>query len=100
MDTRAIRSGDYKLIITYGVDSVLYNIRKDPEEMDNLILKKLGLYRKLAKKLYQWEKNECITPLWIEEGWGKITNGYHQRLMHNEIKTAQDLHKKKQQVGK
>ena len=40
MDTRAIRSGDYKLIITYGVDSVLYNIRKDPEEMDNLILKK------------------------------------------------------------
>ena len=100
LDWRAIRSGDYKLIITYGVDSVLYNIRKDPEEMDNLILKKLGLYRKLAKKLYQWEKNECITPLWIEEGWGKITNGYHQRLMHNEIKTAQDLHKKKQQVGK
>lgn len=56
MDTRAIRSGDYKLIITYGVDSVLYNIRKDPEEMDNLILKKLGLYRKLAKNCINGRK--------------------------------------------
>ena len=51
MDTRAIRSGDYKLIITHGVDSVLYNIRRDPEEMNNLINKEPDLYRKLAKKL-------------------------------------------------
>lgn len=97
MDTRAIRSGDHKLIITQGVDSVLYDIRKDPEEMNNLIQEKPELYRKLAKKLHRWEENECIAPLWIEEGWEEITNGYHQRLMRNEIKTAQDLYKKKQQ---
>ncbi len=95
MDTRAIRSGDYKLIITHGVDSVLYNIRRDPEEMNNLINKEPDLYRKLAKKLAKWEKNECIEPSWLEEGWRKITNRYHQQLMHNEIKTAQDLYKKK-----
>lgn len=95
MDTRAVRSGDYKLIITRGVDSVLYNIRKDPEEMNNLIKVKPKVYRKLAGKLNDWEKNECVAPLWIETGWGKITNGYHERLMHNEIKTAQDLHKKR-----
>ena len=94
MDTRAIRSGDYKLIITHGVDSVLYDIRKDSEEMNNLMQKKTKIYRQLAKKLYQWEKKECTTPLWIEEGWEKITNGYHKRLMHNEIKTAKDLKKK------
>lgn len=94
MDTRAIRSGNYKLIITNGVDSVLYDIRRDPEEMNNLINKKPELYRKLAKKLNEWENNECIKPLWIERGWGKITNKYHKQLMHNEIKTAQDLHKK------
>ena len=87
--------GDYKLIITHGVDSVLYNIRRDPEEMNNLINKEPDLYRKLAKKLAKWEKNECIEPSWLEEGWRKITNRYHQQLMHNEIKTAQDLYKKK-----
>ena len=58
MDTRAIRSGDYKLIITHGVDSVLYNIRRDPEEMNNLINKEPDLYRKLAKKLAKCDKNE------------------------------------------
>ena len=52
MDTRAIRSGDYKLIITHGGDSVLYNIRRDPEEMNNLINKEPDLYRKLAKKYH------------------------------------------------
>lgn len=39
-------------------------------------------------------ENECIEPSWLEEGWRKITNRYHQQLMHNEIKTAQDLYKK------
>lgn len=94
MDSRAIRSGDYKLIITRGVDSVLYNIREDPEEMHNLMNTQPKIYRKLAGKLNSWEKNECVAPLWIETGWGKITNGYHKRLMHNEIKTARDLYKK------
>lgn len=38
MDTRAIRSGSYKLIITRGVDSVLYNMDQDVEEMHDLYL--------------------------------------------------------------
>lgn len=63
--------------------------------MINLINKEPDLYHKLAKKLAKWEKNECIEPSWLEEGWRKITNRYHQQLMHNEIKTAQDLYKKK-----
>lgn len=94
MDTRAIRSGDYKLIITRGVDSVLYNIRRDPAEVNNLIHQQPKLYRKLAEKLNQWEQKECIEPLWIEKGWRNTTNRYHQRLMYNEIKTPQDLYKK------
>lgn len=95
MDTRAIRSGDYKLIVTRGVDSVLYNIQKDPEEMNDLLKKEVKIYRRLAEKLAKWERDECIDPLWIEEGWGTITNGYHRQLMHNEIKSAQDLKKKR-----
>lgn len=95
MDTRAVRMGDYKLIVTHGVDSVLYNIKTDKEEMLNLIDEEPKVYKKLAKKLNEWEKNECVEPLWIENGWSEITNGYHRRLMHNEIKTADDLRKKK-----
>lgn len=93
MDTRAIRMGDYKYIVTHGVDSVLYDIKSDLEEMNNLIDEKPEVQKELAYKLSEWEKNDCIEPLWIEEGWAEITNGYHERLMHNEIKTAEDLKK-------
>ena len=95
MDTRAIRKGDYKLIITHGVDSVLYNLKKDPEEMHNLIKKEPKIYRDLAAELARWEKKECVAPLWIEEGWGDITNGIHEKLMHNQAKIAKDFQKKK-----
>ena len=95
MDTRAVRSADYKLIITNGVDSVLYNVKNDPEEMHNLLPNNQKLYKKLAKKLQQWEREDCKEPLWIEEGWGDLTNGYHRDLMHNKIKTSEDLWKRK-----
>lgn len=91
MDTRAIRCGDYKLIITRGVDSVLYDVRNDLEEQVDLKDVKPDVFLRLHKKLSRWECEECVAPLWIEEGWGDITNGYHRRLMHNEIKTALDL---------
>lgn len=90
MDTRAIREGDYKLIITRGVDSVLYNLRTDPEEMHNLLPEKPKVYRRLAKRLADWESG-CVDPLWEETGYRPITNGYHRMLMHNEIKEAKDL---------
>lgn len=97
MDTRAIRMGDYKLIITHGVDSVLYHVKSDLEEMNNILDQEPEVYKRMAKRLKQWEDEECVEPLWTEKGWGKITNGYHQRLMHNEIKTADDLKKKNNQ---
>ena len=95
MDSRAIRYGDYKLTITRGVDSVLYNLANDLEEQENLIQKEPKMAAKLMKKLADWEEHCCITPTWIEDGWAPITNGYHRRLMNNEIKTADDLRKKK-----
>ena len=95
MDTRAIREGDYKLIITEGVDSVLYNIQEDPEEMNNLIQKEQKIYKRLKKHLSQWEKDVCTEPRWIETGWGDITNGIHKKLMNNTVKEAKDYYKKK-----
>ena len=95
MDTRAVRSGDYKLIITSGVDSVLYNVKNDTDEMHNLLHENPKLYQKMAKKLQKWEREDCVEPLWIENGWQDITNGYHHRLMENKIKVSEDLWKKK-----
>lgn len=95
MDTRAVRKGNYKLIITHGVDSVLYDMSSDLDEMHNIIKEKPDVYNDLASDLKNWEKDICTEPLWIEKGWRKITNGYHEKLMHNEIKTAADLKKKR-----
>ena len=91
MDTRAIRSGSYKLIITRGVDSVLYNMDQDVEEMHDLLSSEPEKARELMEQLSEWEQACCKDPLWIEEGWPEITNGLHERLMKNEIRTAQDL---------
>ena len=95
MDTRAIRCGDYKLIVTHGVDSVLYDVRKDIQEQVDIKEAKPEVFHQLYTKLARWEREECVAPLWIEEGWAEITNGYHRQLMHNEIKTARDLQKTK-----
>lgn len=43
------------------------------------------------EQLSEWEQACCKDPLWIEEGWAEITNGLHERLMKNKIRTAQDL---------
>lgn len=95
MDSRAVRDGDYKLILTAGVDTVLYNLNKGLDECDNLIYKEPKKAKQLIKMLSQWEERVCIKPLWIENGWQEITNGYHERLMNNEIKTARDLKEKR-----
>lgn len=96
MDTRAVRKGNYKLIITHGVDSVLYDISSDLDEMNNIIKEKPDVYKDLSSELDNWERTVCTEPLWIEEGWREITNNHHKGLMHNEIKTANDLKKKKE----
>ena len=90
MDTRAMRHGDYKLIITHGVDTVLYHLKDNLDETRNLKDQKPKVLRKMRKELSRWEKEECIKPLWIEEGWGPTTNGIHRQLMKNEIKTPLD----------
>ena len=86
MDTRAIRSGSYKLIITRGVDSVLYNMDQDVEEMHDLFFgagESTGTHGAVEP---MGEQACCKDPLWIEEGWAEITNGLHERLMKNKIR--------------
>ena len=88
MDTRAVRAGDYKLIGTNGVDTVLYNLAQDQAEMHDLMNAEPEKAQELLGLLERWEQDCCQEPLWIEEGWAEITNGIHERLMKNEIKTV------------
>ncbi|MEG1615774.1 MAG: sulfatase-like hydrolase/transferase [Bacteroidales bacterium] len=94
LDSRAIRSGDYKLIITRGVDSVMYNLADQIDEERNIIEKEPKQALLLMNQLSEWEKTHCVPPLWKEGSWSGITNGYHKRLMNNQIKSATDLKKK------
>lgn len=95
MDTRSVREGNYKLIMTVGVDTVLYNLKSGIDEMDNRISNEPEKALHLINLLEEWEQKECIAPKWYEESFRKVTNKYHRMLMENEIKTADDLKKKK-----
>lgn len=91
MDTRAIRSGSYKLIITSGVDSAMYNIGQDIGEIHNILTEEPEKAQELMEQLNKWEQTCCIEPLWIETGWTDITNYYHKLLMRNKISTSEDI---------
>lgn len=95
MDSRSIRKEDYKLTLTKGIDTVMYNLADDLDEMKNLLEKKPGKAKELIKKLAEWEEKECIEPMWVEDGWADRTNGIHHQLMNNEIKTADDFNNKR-----
>ena len=74
-----------------GVDSVLYNMDQDVEEMQDRVSSEPEKARALMEPVSEGAQACCKDPLWIEEGWAEITNGLHERLMKNEIRTAQDL---------
>ena len=95
MDSRAIRDGNYKLILTQNVDTVLYNLSTDLVESNNLLYSECDKAAELIHKLAKWEEEEWIDPAWIEDGWAPITNGYHERLMNNDITYTKDLKSKK-----
>ncbi|MFB6190611.1 MAG: sulfatase [Candidatus Nanohaloarchaea archaeon] len=52
-EEKAVISGDYKLIVNHfnGTDYELYNLRKDPDETENLARKKPGIKQELLKRL-------------------------------------------------
>ena len=50
----AIRSGDWKYIVTGGGRELLFNLRDDKEEQDNLLADQRKRATQLRKKLSQW----------------------------------------------
>lgn len=92
MNSRAIRQGDYKLIMTEGVDTVLYDFKENLDEMNDLYTKIPEKSKEMIATFNKFEKENFKSPTWIEEGWAPITDNIHKLLMHNNIKTANDYH--------
>ena len=65
LEGKAVRSGDWKMIITEGLDPMLYNLDKDISERNNIAESKPEVVEQLRKKLTEWE-SEMITPKWGE----------------------------------
>jgi arylsulfatase A-like enzyme len=83
-EVAAARIGDYKLIRLKDNGSVLYNLKSDIGEKNNLAETEPKKYEELQKALTDWE-SKMRTPLWIEEAdWTAITFDIHKALMKNE----------------
>ena len=78
-----VRSGDYKLIRLNDTSTVLYNIKKNYFEDDNIKSKQSKIHDSLLILLSDWEKR-LINPNWIEnKNWNIVTEMIYQDLMGN-----------------
>ncbi|MCK9343473.1 MAG: sulfatase-like hydrolase/transferase [Massilibacteroides sp.] len=93
MNSRAMRQDNYKLIMTEGVDTVLYDLEKEIDELTDLYEQNPTKSQEMISAYQQFEKANFIAPTWIEIGWARKTDGIHKGLMHNRIKTGHDYNR-------
>ena len=78
-----VRSGNYKLIRLNDTSTILYNIKKNYFEDDNVKSKQSKIHDSLLILLSDWEKR-LINPNWIEnKNWNIVTEMIYQDLMAN-----------------
>ncbi|MFL2602043.1 MAG: sulfatase [Flavobacteriaceae bacterium] len=78
-----VRSGNYKLIRLNDTLTVLYNIKNNYFEDDNIKSKQSKIHDSLLILLSDWEKR-LINPNWIEnKNWNIVTEMIYQDLMGN-----------------
>ena len=78
-----VRSGNYKLIRLNDTSTVLYNIKKNYFEDDNVKSSQLKIHDSLLILLSDWEKR-LINPNWIEnKNWNIVTEMIYQDLIGN-----------------
>ena len=78
-----VRSGNYKLIRLNDTSTVLYNVKKNYFEDDNIKSKQSKIHDSLLILLSDWEKR-LINPNWIEnKNWNIVTEMIYQDLMSN-----------------
>jgi arylsulfatase A-like enzyme len=57
LNQRAVRDGDWKLLIDGNVRLLLFDVSKDIGERDDVALANTGVVRRLHQKLLAWEKD-------------------------------------------
>jgi arylsulfatase A-like enzyme len=57
LDQRAVRSGDWKLLIDGTARHMLFDVRKDIGERDDVAQSQTGVVRRLYQQLQAWEKD-------------------------------------------
>ena len=78
-----VRSGNYKLIRLNDTSTILYNIKKNYFEDDNIKSKQSKIHDSLLILLSDWEKR-LINPNWIENNnWNIVTEMIYQDLIGN-----------------
>lgn len=79
----AFRFNQYMLIQVKGAGDRLYDLDKDPGELNDLQKLQPAVYSMMKKKLAAWELDK-MKPAWTEgHDWDTITLMIHDDLMHN-----------------
>lgn len=93
----AARVGDFKLLRLEGTQTVLYNMKEDLQEQQDISARDTTHFRALNDKLLQWE-TIVKTPIWTEPAaWNTVTRMIYEDLMNNRpirAKSPEDLNKK------
>lgn len=91
LEASAIRAGDYKMITLNNYGSVVYNLKEDLGETENVINSEIFISENLEKTYKNWEKT-LMKPLWDEgTSWQNVTNHIHQSLMENKKADYKDI---------
>lgn len=91
----AVRMGDWKMIRMEGFGKVLYNLKDDFQENNNVINQNPEIANEMTQKLEKWEK-ELDNAWWKEsKKWCRVTDHIHHYLMQNREPVATDPSKLK-----
>ena len=83
LDKSAARVGDYKVISLEGYGSVMYNLKDNLGETNDLSTTEKDRFNEVMREYQQWEA-PLIEPRWEEgQDWMDVCSHIHQSLMQN-----------------
>lgn len=83
LDKSAARIGDYKVVTLDGYGSVMYNLKNDLGESNDLSEDQKDTFDAIMDQYNRWE-SDLKDPLWKEgEDWMEVCSYIHKRLMQN-----------------
>ena len=95
LDKSAARVGDYKTVTLDGYGSVMYNLKDNLGETNDLSKTEAAVFTKVTKEYDQWTQS-LVKPLWDEgKTWMDVCSHIHKSLMQNKEAEYKDPWAKK-----